>query len=84
MTSYLKLFSSSSPCACNKKKKVKIADGSLFVIAEIGYVQLFPSLILHNVLHVSNLPCNVPSINKITFDHKCHANFYPLYCEFHN
>ena len=75
-----KLFSSYSPCAGNKK--VKIADGSLSVIAGIGTIKLTSLLTLHDVLHVPNLSCNLLSISKFTSDHLCQANFYSSYCEF--
>ena len=80
MKSCSKLFSSYNPCAGNKK--VKIADGSLSAIVKTESIQLSPSLILHNVLHVPNLSCNLLSISKITLKHKCHANIYTSYCEF--
>ena len=80
MTSCPKLFSSYSLCACNKN--FKIADSSFPVIVGIGTVKLTPLLILHDVLHVSNLSCNLSFISIITSDHQCQANFYSSYCEF--
>ena len=69
MTNLSQLFSSYSPCAGNKK--IKIADGSLSVIAGMGSVIISPTLSLHKVLHVSNLSCNFLFISKLTSDLKC-------------
>ena len=74
------LFSSYGPCARNKK--IRIADGSLLAIAEIGSIKILSSFTLSNVLHVPNLSCNLLSISKITHDHNCHANFFQSQCEF--
>ena len=63
-------------------KKIKIADGSLSVIASMGYVIISPTLTLHKVLHVPNLSCNLLSIIKLTSDLKCRANFFPSFYEF--
>ena len=63
------LFSSYSPFAGNKK--IKIADGSLSVIASMGSVIIPPILTLHKVLHVPNLSCNLLSIGKLTSALKC-------------
>ncbi|KAK3018888.1 hypothetical protein RJ639_002840 [Escallonia herrerae] len=63
-------------------KKIKIADGSLSLIAGTGSIVLSPSIILHDVLHVPKLSCNLLSISKLTNDLKCQANFYSSRCEF--
>ena len=80
MTGSLKLFCSYNPCAGNKK--IKIADGSLSVIAGIGSIVISPSLTLHKVLHVPNLSCNLLSISKLTRDLNCQVNFFPSYFDF--
>ena len=80
MTSCSNFFSTYKPCAENKK--FKIADGSLSAIAGTGSVVISPSLTLHNVLHVPKLSCNLLSINKLTNDLKCQANFYSSRCKF--
>ena len=67
MTSSSKIFSSYKPCVGNKK--IKIAYGSLSAIVGKGSMFISPSLTLHNVLHVSNLSCNLLSISKVTHDH---------------
>ncbi|RDX94434.1 hypothetical protein CR513_23189, partial [Mucuna pruriens] len=78
MTSCSKMFSSYNSRVGNKK--VKISNGSLSTIDEIGTIKLIPLIILHNVLHVPNLSCNQLSISKITSNHQCQVNFYPSYC----
>ena len=80
MTSSSQLFSAYSPCAGNKK--IKIADESLSVIADMGSVIFSPTLTLHKVLHVSNLSCNLQSISKLTSNLKYRANFFPSFYEF--
>lgn len=80
MTGYSKLFSSYSVCVGNQK--IKIADGSLSTIAGKGSIAISKSLVLHNVLHVLNLLCNLLSISKLTCDLKCCAKFLPTHCEF--
>ncbi|KAL9420128.1 hypothetical protein AB3S75_037830 [Citrus x aurantiifolia] len=80
MTGCSKIFSFYSPCAGNQK--IKIADGSLSAIAGKGSIVISNTLILHNVLHVPNLSCNLLSVSKITHDLKCCAKFLPNCCEF--
>ena len=58
MTGCLKLFFSYNPCA--GYKNVKIAYGSLSTVVGTKSIQLSPSLI-HNVLYVPNLSCNLLS-----------------------
>ncbi|KAL3532166.1 hypothetical protein ACH5RR_005687 [Cinchona calisaya] len=43
------------------KKKIKLADGSFSAIAGIGTIEISPSIVLHDVLHVPNLSCNLVS-----------------------
>ena len=57
MTGCSKLFSFYSPCAGNQK--IKIADGNLSVIAGKGSIVISHTLVLHDVLHVPNLSCNL-------------------------
>ncbi|KAH9716025.1 protein kinase domain-containing protein [Citrus sinensis] len=62
MTGCSKLFSFYSPCAGNQK--IKIADGSLSAIAGKGSIVISNTLVLHDVLHVPNLSCNLLSGGK--------------------
>lgn len=80
MTACLQFFSSYTPYADDKK--VKIVDGSLSAIAWVGTVHLSPNFIVHNVLHVPKLSCNLISVSKITSDLTCRVNFFPTFCEF--
>ena len=74
------LFSSYSPCVGNKK--IKIADGSLSVIAGMRSVIISPTLTLHKLLHVPKLSCNFLSISELTTDLKCRANFFTSFYKF--
>ena len=44
------------------------------------FYALVKQLVLHSVLHVPNLACNLVSINKLTKDLNCLANFYNDMC----
>lgn len=80
LTGSSQLFSSYSPYAGNKK--IKIADESLSIVADMGSIVISPTLTLYKVLHVPNLSCNLLSISKITSDLKCRVNFFSSFCEF--
>lgn len=80
MTHSSNLFSTYSPCPSNKK--IATADGSLTTVAGRGDVQISPSIILKNVLHVPKLSTNLVSIQKLTQDLHCKVIFYNEYCEF--
>ena len=80
MTGGSNLFCSYVPCSNNTT--VKIADGSLTLIAGIGNIRLSQSLILKFVFHVPALKCNLISVSKITRDNHCFAKFLPFSCEF--
>ena len=64
MTPIPKYFSTYSPCPSNKK--ISTADGTLITAAGQGEVQISPSIILKNVLHVLKLSTNLISIQKLT------------------
>ena len=53
-------FSTYSPCPSNKK--ISIADGSLITVAGQGNVQISPTTILENVLHIPKLSTSLISI----------------------
>ena len=68
--------------SCPSSIKIKIADGSLSFVAGIGSIRVFKHLILHSILHVPTLKCNLLSISKITRDNNCVANFHSSMCQF--
>ena len=80
MTGNSQLFVSYTPCAGNEK--VRIADGTLSVIAGKGSVRVTNSITLHSVLHVLNLDCNLLSVNQLVKQNKCCAYFLPSSCVF--
>ena len=67
---------------CPSSTKIKIANGSLSSIAGIGSIGVPKDLILHSVLHVLALKCNLLSISKITRDNNCVTNFHSSMCQF--
>lgn len=67
---------------CPSNKKIVIADNSLTTVAGLGDVQVNPSFVLKNVLHVLGLSTNLISIQKLTRDMNCKVTFYPSYCKF--
>ena len=73
-------FLSYTPCL--SFTKIKIADGSLSSVVRIGSMRVSKDLILHLVLHVPTLKCNMLSIIKITHDNNCVANFHSSMCQF--
>ena len=80
MTDSSNLFSSNSLCIGNTK--IKIVDGSLSIIAGKRSIKISSLLTLHDVLHVPNLSYNLLSVNKLTSNLKCQANFFLSWCEF--
>ena len=68
--------------SCPSSIKIKIADGSLSSVTGIGSIRVFKHLILHSILHVPTLKCNLLSISKITRDNNCVANFHSSMCQF--
>ena len=67
---------------CPSSRKIAIADGSLISVAGIGDVQISPTLILRNVLHVPKVSTNLVSIQKLTQDLGCIVSFFLTYCVF--
>ena len=80
MTGSRYLFSSYTPCSSNRL--VQIANGSFTPVLGIGNIYLNDEILLSNVLHVSNLSCNLLSISKITTDLECVVKFSPSFCVF--
>ena len=67
---------------CQGNRKTVVVDGSFTTVAGLGYVQINPSYVVKNVLHVPKLSTNFVSIQKLTRDMNCNVIFYPSYCEF--
>ena len=80
MTGDIKNLKNFKPCHDNLT--VKIADGSLSKVAGTGSVVISKNLILHSVLLVHNLDCNLLSISKLTQELNCMTKFFPNHCEF--
>ena len=73
MTSCSSLFSTYTSCAGNLK--VKIADGSLAIVAGKWSIILSRNMTLKFMLQVPFLTCNPLSISKLTHDQNCVAKF---------
>ncbi|KAK2354846.1 putative mitochondrial protein [Trifolium repens] len=73
-------FSTYSPCPSNKK--ISTADGTLLTVAGQGDVQISPSIILRNVLHIPKLSTSLISIQKLTKNLSCNAIFNDNACVF--
>ena len=73
MTSLFHLFESYTPCS---NSSVKIVDGTLSPIAEIGKIQLSNDLTLHSVLHDPSLRCSLIFVSKLTTVNHCLAIFF--------
>ena len=73
-------FNNYNPCPSNKK--IATTDGSLTTVTGVGDIQISPTLILRNVLHVLKLSTNLISIQKLTQDLGCNVIFYPTHCVF--
>ena len=80
MTGSSNLFSSYSPCPGNTK--IKIADGSFSTSTRKWSIKISSLLTLHDVLHVPDVSYNLLSVNKLTSNLKCQANFFSSWCEF--
>ena len=80
MTSKSQLFHTYTPSPSNKK--IAVANGSLATVVGFGDIYITPTLILKNVLHVPKSSANLVSIQKLTYDLKCYAIFFPSYCVF--
>ena len=64
MTPFFSIFVVSyTPCI--NIKRVKTADGTLFIVARIGSINIKPLGILHYVLNVPKLFVNLVSIQRI-------------------
>lgn len=63
-------------------KKIKIADSSLSAVAGEGSIDISKTLVLHNVLHVPNLSCNLLSVSKLSQDLKYCVNISSNPCVF--
>lgn len=73
-------FSTYSPCPSNKK--ISTADGSLITVAGQGNVQISPTIILQNVLHIPKLSTSLISIQKLTKYLSCNVVFCDNACVF--
>nr|KYP51529.1 hypothetical protein KK1_026556 [Cajanus cajan]KYP51539.1 hypothetical protein KK1_026566 [Cajanus cajan] len=78
MTPLPKHFSTYSLCPNNKK--ISTADGTLITAAGQRDVQITPTIILKNVLHVPKLSTNLISIQKLTKDLVCNVIFHSNSC----
>ena len=61
MTDAHHLFSTYSPCASNLQ--IKLADGTLSLVAGKSSIRISEYITLNPVLHVPNLSCNLLSIS---------------------
>ena len=73
-------FTTYFPCPCTRK--IVVVDGSLTTVVDVGHIQLGPSLLLKNVLHVPKLSTSLVSIQKITQDMNFNVSFYYSHCVF--
>lgn len=80
--SYVHLFTTYSPCYGHLK--IRIADGSLSLVAGKGSIFISENLFLKCVLHVPNLSYNLLSVSKIAKNSNCFAKFCDSNCEFHD
>ena len=80
MTGDRTIFDTLKPCPYNLS--VRIANGSLTKVTGIGSVVLSKDLVLHSVLLVPKLDCNLLSINKLTKDNRCISKFSSTCCIF--
>ncbi|KAF7800778.1 Retrovirus-related Pol polyprotein from transposon TNT 1-94 [Senna tora] len=74
--------SSGMPSTVHIAQLVKIADGTMVKVSEIGSVKISNNLTLLNVLHVPTLTCNLLPVSKLTRDNHCAANFTSHSCSF--
>ena len=80
MTGDKNLFSSFSPCT--KDMTVRIADGTCSQVIGKGTVHISQDLILHSVLFVPKLDCNLLSVSKLNHDLNCMTKFLEKSCVF--
>ena len=80
MTDAHHLFSTYSPCADNLK--VKIADGTLSLVAGKWSICISEFIALDPFLHVPNLSCNLLSISQLTKQSNCSTKSLPFHCVF--
>lgn len=67
------LFTTYTPCVRNIK--IKIADGSLTLVAGKGSIQISDFIVLEFILHVPKLDCSLLSISQLTKQSNCYAKF---------
>lgn len=67
----------------SKNLMVRIVDGSLSKVG-VGSIVITDNIILHSVLLVSKLTCNLLSISKLIKDLNCITIFFPNHCKFQN
>ena len=79
MTGNPQLFQSYSPG--NGNLSVRIADGTCSKVVGTGTIKVSKDIILHSVLLVPNLGCNLFSVSKLTRDLNCIAKFHSNICE---
>ncbi|KAI9181503.1 hypothetical protein LWI28_015611 [Acer negundo] len=58
------------------------SDGTLSKVTGFGSVAVTKDLVLKSVLFVPKLNCNLLSVNKLTQEQQCTANFSPYACIF--
>lgn len=80
MTGCHSLFSTYTPCSVNLK--IKIADGSLSLVAGKESIFISKYMKLQSVLHVPKLTCNLISVSKLSKDLNGIAKFSSSQCEF--
>ena len=75
-----RVFNTYSPR--NEALTVRIVDASLAKVEEISFVVVSRDITLKFVVYVPNLDCSLLSINEITQELNCIANFSPYVCKF--
>lgn len=63
-------------------KIISTADGTLVTVAGTGDIQITPSILLKNALHVPKLSTNLISVQKLTKDLPCNVIFHSNHCVF--
>ncbi|KAG4213013.1 hypothetical protein ERO13_A01G023301v2 [Gossypium hirsutum] len=61
---------------------IKVADGSFSAIAGKGTVKISSSFVLHDVLYVPNLACNLISVSKLSQSSNCQVIIDFSMCKF--
>lgn len=80
MTGDKSLFSTYTPC--QDYHTIRIANGSHSKVAGTGTIYLSRNLILHSVLFVPDLDCNLISVSRINRDLHCETKFFSTSCVF--